>query len=145
MSQSIRGKNANIQIVVDGDLKGGSFAKVTNFNLKPRQDIDETGFIGESEDELTFNHKGWDFSFTTHEWDPRLIRLILDIVARDRAREAHPSINVVVTTEYYSSSEPSITVVMENCKLMMDGRDIGGANDFITCAIQGKCKIVTEA
>jgi len=144
MSQRIRGKEATIQIVVDGDLKGGTFAKVTDFNLTPRQDITETPFLGELEDDLDINHKGYDFSFSSHSQDSKAIRLLLDIVARERTRTAHPSINIVVTFEYRSLSNPAEIIVLESCFMKMDGTSIGGGNEYITHSWSGKCKIVSE-
>jgi hypothetical protein len=86
MSQRIRGKECTIQVVVDGDLKGGTFAKVTEFTLTPRTEIVETPFLGEIEDDLDIIHKGYDFSFQTQSQDSKAIKLLLAIVNRERAR-----------------------------------------------------------
>lgn len=144
MSQRIRGKEATIQVVVDGDLKGGTFAKVTDFNLTPRQDVTETPFLGEVEDDLDINHRGYDFSFNTQSQDSKAIKLLLDIVARERTRSPHPAINIVVTFEYRSLAEPTEILVLESCFMKMDGTAIGGANEYVTHAWSGKCKVVSE-
>jgi hypothetical protein len=144
MSQRIRGKEATVQIVVDGDLKGGTFAKVTEFTLTPRTEIVETPFLGEVEDDLDIIHKGFDFSFQTHAQDSKAIKQMLAIVARERARTAHPAINVVVTFEYRSSTEPAETIVLESCFMKMDSTALGGADEYVTHSWSGKCKTVSE-
>lgn len=144
MSQRIRGKEATVQVVVDGDLKGGTFAKVTEFTLTPRTELVETGFLGEVEDDLDINHKGYDFSFATHAQDSKALKLMLDIVARERARTAHPAINVVVTFEYRSALEPAQTIVLETCFMKLDSTGIGGASDYVQHSWSGKCKTVSE-
>ena len=144
MSQGIRGKECTVQVVIDGDLKGGTFAKVAEFNLTPRQEISETDFLGEVESDLDINHKGYDFSFTTQAQDNKALKLLLDIVARERARVAHPSINVVVTFEYRSATEPAEVIVLENCFLKHDSTSIGGGSDYVTHAWSGKCKTISE-
>lgn len=140
MSQRIRGQEATIQVIVDGDLKGGSFAKVTDFSLTPRTDIMETSFIGELEDDLDIQHHGYDFEFTIHEQDSKARAVLLDIVAREAARTAHPAVNIVVTFAYRSSSEPSSTVVLQNCFMKLDSISIGGRKEYVTNRFSGKCK-----
>lgn len=144
MSQRIRGKEATVQLVVDGDLKGGSFVKVTEFDLTPRTDIVEQAFVGEVEDDLDINHKGYDFTFSTHMQDSKTIKLFLAIVDRERARKAHPAINLVVTFQYRSATEPAETIVLENCFMKMDSAKIGGGNEYIATPWSGKCKKVSE-
>ena len=144
MSQRIRGQEATIQIVVDGDLKSGSFAKVSEFTLTPRQTISETPFLGESEDDLDFSHRGYDFSFSCHESDNKVTRLCLDLVAREAARLPHPAINIVVTFEYRSASEPAETLVLENCFLKLDSKAVGSATDYVVNSFSGKCKVMSE-
>jgi hypothetical protein len=144
MSQRIRGKEATIQIVIDGDLKGGSFAKVTYFNLTPRTEITETAMLGESEDDLDINHKGFDFSFTPQMIDAKVVQAALAIIARERAHTRHPSVNIVVTFEFRSETEPAFSLVLENCKMKLDSLGIGGGNDYVNTPMSGKCKVVTE-
>lgn len=142
MSQRIRGQEATVQIVVDGDVKGGSFAKITDFNLTPRTDIVETPFIGEIEDDLDIQHHGYDFDFSLHEQDKKTHELLLSIVAREQTRQRHPSVNVVVTFAY-RAGEASQTIVLENCFMKMDSLSIGGRKEYVGNKFSGKCKTIS--
>lgn len=142
-SKRIRGQEATVQIVVDGDVKGGSFSKVTNFNLAPRQDVTETDFLGELESDLDFQHHGYDFDFEIHEMDNKVRRLLLDLVAREKARQPQPTINVVVTFAYQAGT-PASTMVIQSAKIKLDSLSIGGRKEFVSNKISGKAKTVTE-
>jgi hypothetical protein len=140
MSQRIRGQEATITVLIDGDMKLGSFAKVMSLNLTPRTDLAETPFIGELEDDLDIQHHGFDFDFEIHNQDSSAYDLLAAIVSREQDRLPHPAINIVVTLAFRSLTEPSVTFVMENCFLKMDSLGIGGRKDYITSKFSGKCK-----
>ena len=140
MSQRIRGQEATVQIIVDGDLKGGSFAKVTNFNLNPRADLPETGFLGEIEDDIDIQIHGWDFDFETEQIDKKIADLRALIVDRERQRLPHPDINIVVTFKYRSLTEIPGVIVLEHCVVKPPGESVGGRKDYLKNKIEGKCK-----
>lgn len=143
MSQRIRGQEATIQIVVDGDVKNGTFAKVTDFNLTPRTDVMETSFLGELEDDLDIQHHGFDFDYSLQEQDKKSHQLLMDIVAREVARTRHPAINIVVTFAY-RAGEPAQTIVLQNCFMKLDGISIGGRKEYVGNKWSGKCKTIAE-
>lgn len=143
MSQRIRGQEVTIQVIVDGDVKKGTFTKATNFNLTPRTDIVETPFLGEVEDDLDIQHHGYDFDFELQQLDSKAYDLLQEIVGREQDRLAHPNINIVVTMAYRSLSEPSKTFVMEQCFMKMDSLGFGGRKDYVATKFSGKCKVVT--
>jgi hypothetical protein len=143
MSQRIRGQEATIQVVVDGDVKTGSFSKVSDFSLDPRTDIQETDFLGEIETDLDIQHHGYDFSFTLHEQDKKTHDLLFDIVTREQNRVRHPAVNIVVSFAY-RAGEPMSTIVLENCFMKMDTLSIGGRKEYITNKFSGKCKTIAE-
>ena len=138
MSQRIRGQEATVQIIVDGDLKGGSFARVTDFSLTPRSEITETDFLGEVEADLDFAHHGYDFEFTIHEEDTKARDLLFQIVQAEADREEHPAVNVVVTFAYRTGTSSSI--VLQNCYVKLDSLSVGGRKDYVTNKFSGKCK-----
>jgi hypothetical protein len=138
MSQRIRGQEATIQVIVNGDLKGGSFARVTDFNLTPRSEIMESDFLGEVESDLDFAHHGYDFDFSLHEEDTQARDLLFQLVSAEAARERHPAINVVVTFAYRGGT--TSTIVLQNCFLKMDSLAIGGRKDYVSNKFSGKCK-----
>ncbi len=143
MSQRIRGQEATIQVVVDSDVKSGTFSKVTDFNLTPRTDIVETEFLGEVEADLDIQHHGFDFDFSLQEQDSKTHDLLMDIVAREQARTRHPAVNIVVTFAY-RVGEPAQTIVLENCFMKMDSLTIGGRKEYITNKFSGKCKTISK-
>ena len=143
MSQRIRGQEATVQVIVDGDVKKGTFTKVTNFNLTPRTDIQETPFLGEIEDDLDIQHHGYDFDFELHQQDSKAYDLMQTIVVREQDRLAHPNVNIVVTLAFRSLSEPSKTFVLEQAFMKMDSMGFGGRKEYVTAKFSGKCKVVT--
>lgn len=143
MSQRIRGQEATVQIIVDGDVKSGTFSKVTDFSLDPRMDVNETDFLGEVETDLDVQHHGFDFQFTLQEQDDKTHDLLVLIVEREQARERHPSINIVVTFNYRAGNGAQ-TIVLENCFMKLDSLSIGGRKDYITNRWSGKCKTISE-
>lgn len=144
MSQRIRGQEASIQIIVDGDLKSGSFAKITNFNLTPRTDVVETPFLGEVEDDIDIQHHGYDFDFEIHHQDSKAFDLLQTIVGREAERLAHPNVNIVVTIAYRSLSEPALTFVLEKAFVKMDSFAFGGRKEYVNSKFSGKCKTLNE-
>lgn len=144
MSQRIRGQEATIQVIVDGDLKTGSFAKVTSFNLTPRTDISETPFLGETEDDLDIQHHGYDFDFEIHHQDSKAYALLKNIVDQEAASLSHPNVNIVVTIAFRSLSEPSLTIVLEKAFIKMDSFGFGGRKEYVSSKFSGKCKTVNQ-
>ncbi len=143
MSQRIRGQEATIQIVVDGNVKKGTFTKVTSFNLTPRTEISETPFLGEIQDDLDIQHHGYDFDFEVHQEDRTAYDLLQTIVDREANRTAHPNVNIVVTMAYRSLEDPAVTFVMEQCVMKMDSMGFGGRKEYVAAKFSGKCKVVT--
>lgn len=143
MSQRVRGQEVTLQVIVDGDVKKGTFTKAMNFNLTPRTDVVETPFLGEVEDDLDIQHHGFDFDFELHQQDDKAYALMQTIVGREQDRLAHPNVNVVVTIGFRSLSEPSVTFVLEQCFMKMDSFGFGGRKEYVTSKFSGKCKVVT--
>lgn len=140
MSQRIRGQEATVQIIVDGDLKSGSFAKVTSFNLSSRADIVESEFLGEIEADLDIQHHGFDFDFELEQQDAKIAALRALIVERERLRLPHPDINIVVTFKYRSLTEIPAVIVLEHCFVKPPGEAIGGRKEYLKNKVEGKCK-----
>lgn len=144
MSQRIRGQEASLQVIIDGELQVGSFTKVTNFNLTPRTDLVETPFLGEVEDDLDIQHHGYDFDFEIHYQDSKAFALLQKIVAREQDSLAHPNVNLVVTLTYRSLLEPSLTFVLEKAFVKMDNLSFGGRKEYVNSKFTGKCKSLSE-
>lgn len=136
----IRGQEVFVQLVVDGDLKVGSFAKVENFKLTPRADLSDSSFLGETEDEPDVMFHGWDFSFSIHEADNKAIEVWNQILAALTAGTVLPTINVVVIKKYRDPGVKPVVQTLQNCKMKLDSQDAGGRKDYVKNAFSGKCR-----
>ncbi len=140
MSQRNRGSEVTAQVIVDGDLKGGSWAKVLEWNITPRQEISETGFQGELEDDLDFSHHGYDMDMSFQEIDGNLRDVLIDFVAREKARAAYPDIQILLTIKHRAGQDGSETLVLSGVKFKFDSISGASKKDFINTKISGKFK-----
>ncbi len=140
MSQRTRGSESTAQVIIDGDLKNGSWAKVLDWSFSPRQDVTETGFVGNLEDDLDFMHNGYDFEMSLQEIDRKLRDVLLDLVAREEARAAYPDVQIVLTLRHRAGNDGTETLVFENVKFKFDSIGSGSKKDYITTKISGKFK-----
>lgn len=138
MSQRTRGSETTVQVIIDGDLKNGSWAKILDWNIAPKQDVTETGFQGELEDDYDFSHHGFGFDMTLQELDKKLREVLLDFVAREEARAAYPDIQIVITIKHRANVTE--TLVLENVKFKFDSISSAAKKDFIQTKISGSFK-----
>jgi hypothetical protein len=140
MSQRNRGSEITAQVIIDDDLKGGSWSKVLSWTISPRQDVGETDFQGELESDLDFSHHGYDFDMELQEIDGGLRDVLLDLVAREEARAAYPAIQISLTFKHRAGQSASETLILENCKLKFDSISSGSKKDYVSTKISGKFK-----
>lgn len=140
MSLRIRGQETFVQLVVDGELLAGSFAKVENWKATPRADLTDTGFLGETEDEPDIMFHGWDFSFSIHEQDSAAHDLWDSIVADLAAGVTLPRVDVVVIKKYRDPGVKPLIYTYQKCVIKMDSNDHGSRKDFVKSPFSGKCK-----
>ena len=143
MSQRTRGSETTVQVVIDGDLKGGSWAKVLDWTISPKQDVQETGFQGELEDDYDFSHHGYGFDLTLQELDQKLRDVLLDLVAREQARTAYPDVQIVLTIKHRANT-PAETLVLENVVFKFDSITSGSKKDFLTTKLSGMFRTLTR-
>lgn len=142
MSQRTRGSETTVQIIIDGDLKNGSWGKVLEWSMTPKQDVSETGFQGELEDDYDFSHHGYGFEMSLQELDKKLRDVLLDFVAREQARAAYPDVQVVITIKHRAGETE--TLVLENMKFKFDSIASAAKKDFIATKISGMFKTMTR-
>lgn len=142
MSQRTRGSETTVQVLIDGDLKNGSWAKVLDWNITPKQEIQETGFQGELEDDFDFSHSGYGFDMSLQELDKKLRDVLFDLVAREQSRAAYPDIQIVITIKHRAGSTE--TLVLENVKFKFDSLSSGAKKDFIQTKLSGSFKQLTR-
>jgi hypothetical protein len=145
MSDRIRGQETTLQVIVDGDLKSGSFSKVENFKWNPREDLSDNDFIGETESEPDIMHHGYDMSFMIHEMENSAVeqvhQLMVDALT---AGVPLPKVNLVFIKRYRDPSIPVKTLIFQNVRLKMDSQEAGSRKDYLKSSFSGKCrKMVT--
>lgn len=140
MSLRIRGGEVFAQLVVDGDLKVGSFAKIENFKITPRADLVDTGFLGEPEDEPDVMHHGYDWSFSMHETDNGASSVWDQVVSALAAGTVLPRINVVIIKKYRDTGIPPVVMTLQNCVMKLDSQDFGSRKDYVKSMFSGKCR-----
>jgi len=142
MSQRTRGSETTVQVLIDGDLKTGSWAKVLDWSIAPKQDVQETGFQGELEDDYDFSHHGYGFDMSLQELDKKLRDVLLDLVSREQARAAYPDIQIVITIKHRAGETE--TLVLENVVFKFDSIASAAKKDFIQTKISGSFKTMTR-
>ena len=140
MSARIRGEEVSVRITVDGQRQEGSFFKATEFTVRPRQDIYEDDFLGESETDLDFQHHGFDFSFTVHNEDAATLDYLNSIIDRDINHQRHPDIVVTVLYSYRKPGVGGRAEVYHDCFLKVSEQGFKGRKERVTTTFEGKCK-----
>jgi hypothetical protein len=149
MSARIRGQEATIRITVADEFAAafgifgtmvGSFFKVRDFSLSPRQDLVEQEYLGEDFDDLDFQHHGHDFSFTVDELDESVLNFLSLVTFKEAANLAPPIIGVSATFVYRNQVTLPQTVRLVDCVLKLAERSIGGRKEYIQNSFEGKAK-----
>jgi hypothetical protein len=139
MSERVRGQEVLIQITRDGQPLGGSFVKVLNFRLTPRDEITEENFLGEQEADLDYRFDGVTFTFDVHNTDGRTLRFFQERVDRQRNRQRLPSL-VFTFTQFYRETEGASTLVLRNPVIRMNEHGAGSRTDYLVTSFEGKAK-----
>lgn len=143
MTQRMRGQEATIRIAVDGVIQRGSMFKVRDFSATPRQDITETSYVGETEDDLDFQHHGFDLSWSVDMLDDTTIDLLSKIISREQNGEAHPEITVTVIylfREGAAAGGGKIVVYHTNMVIKQGDESFGSRKEYISIKYEAKCK-----
>lgn len=143
MSQRTRGSETTVQVILDGDLKNGSWAKVLDWTITPKQEVSETGFQGELEDDYDFSHHGYGIDLSLQEVDQKLRDVLFEFVAREKARAVYPDIQIVITIKHRAGQKAE-TLVCENVVFKFDSIASAAKKDFINTKISGNFKELTR-
>lgn len=136
----VRGQETSLSITVDGILQSGSFTTVDNFKWSPRQDLTNTGFLGEPTERPDLQHHGFDFSFSIHEIDNAAVNVLINIVNQELAGAAPPNMNLVFIKRYMDPALVPETLVFEKVRLKLDSQEAGSRKDFIKTMFSGSCE-----
>lgn len=140
MSTRIRGQEYSAYLVVDGATLLGSFAKMDSFSAKPRADLTDSDFLGETESEPDLMNHGWDMSFTIDQLDDQAAVLWDNLVSQLDAGAILSRINIVVIKTFRDPSVPAATHVYQNCRLKLDDETSGSRKDYVKNSFSAKCK-----
>jgi hypothetical protein len=143
MSQRFRGQEATIRIAVDGIVQAGSMFKVKDFTVTPRQDLTETPYIGEDEDDLDFQHHGFDLAWSVDMLDATTISLLSTVVDREVKHRKHPEITVTVIYAFREGAAAGGgRVVLYHTNLVLKQGDEGfsGRKEYVSVKYEAKCK-----
>lgn len=146
MALRIRGQEATIRLSIDGQpQRRGSWVKVQNFTLTPRDEITEDDFLGEATSDLDYRFDGYDFSFETHVVERSIFEFMADIAQRHRDGSAHPRITMVVILKFKESGERPISITMPGIYMRVNESGFSNRKEFVTHSVEGKAKIVQVA
>lgn len=140
MSARIRGQEITVRVAVDGQVQEGSFFKVTEFSTTMRADITEEPFLGELEDDLDFQHHGFDFSFSVQNEDAKTLEFLSEIIDREQEALAHPDITITVIYNYRNSDVQDRVEVYHDVFLKVNEQSFGGRKEYVTTSFEGKAK-----
>ena len=129
------------QFGLEGVLTG-SFTKVNDFTTNTRFTQYEEGFIGSDFDDLDQQIHGYDFSFTTDEFDAQAVDLHRLIAFLERNKLPPPVITARFSYIYRIPNVLPRTEVYSECILMRSERGAGGRKEYIKNSFEGKARDV---
>jgi hypothetical protein len=140
MSQRQRGQEVEILFTVEGQEQKGSWLKITDWSLKPRTDIVEDEFLGESETDLDIQHHGYDYSFSIQNQDSAALEYMALIVDRELKRLRHPVVTMTVLHLYREVGAKDRIQVFQTNVMKVDEIAVGGRKERTKAVFSGKCK-----
>lgn len=136
----MRGKEGTCRLSLDGQPMVGSFLKLKDWSVTPREEVTEDDFTGEPETDIDFRHDGIDFKLTTHIVDQSGVNFLRDIALRDRTRLAYPRLTVVIIMAYREPNVSAQSIVLPRSIMKMNELSNGSGKDYMTTSFEGKCK-----
>jgi hypothetical protein len=106
----LRAKEARMQLVVDGERQQGSFLKISNFTLNPRQEKIHTRFTGDKRERNDLRVDGWDFSFQIQEVDSDWYIVWKLFEDAEKNGSPYPVVTAIVTKNF--RTKPSFRIKM---------------------------------
>lgn len=136
----IRGQETTLQIIIDGDVKQGTFARVENFTLTPRTDLSDLDFLGEDTSTPDVQHHGYDFSFTVNEEDTQAMTFLMSLVQNEELGLPHQDVQINQIVRYRDPSLQTSQRILNDCVLKLDSTSFGGRKELVKNAFSGKCR-----
>lgn len=140
MSAKLRGQEARIFVSVEGQPQKGSWFKVTDFTVRPRQDIVEDDYLGEDETDLDFQHHGYDVSFTCHQVDASQEQYLQDLVDNEKQHRRPLRVTITVLYTYREPGAGGRAAVYHSGLLKMNESGFKGRKERVSVEMDGKFK-----
>lgn len=139
MSTRIRGQEVTLRLSIDGQIIRGSMMAVTEFKANPRSDLEELPYIGEDEDEIDFQHHGYDLSWSVDMRDEVPLQILRDLVDGQKNRAAHKNVTMSVIYNFRGGSGGTSQVeVYHRLKLKISEQSVAGRKQGVTVAFEAK-------
>lgn len=138
MSERLRGLEVVVRFSSEGQLLGGTFVKITDFTITPRDELPEADFIGEDESDIDYRHDGFDFSGSLQELDAATRAYLSTLVFNHEQHIAPPDVTMMVIYGYRTSQQ--VTETYRKCRMKIDEIAIPGRKEYVTSKLSGKCR-----
>lgn len=139
MSERIRGQEVLIRFTIDSELQAGSWLKIPDFTITPRDELVEADYIGEDESDIDYRHDGFDFGGTLHELDSAARLFLARCVANHEAHTAPPDVTLQVQWGYRGTGQSVIIETYRKCRFKIDESSIA-RKEYVGTKISGKCR-----
>lgn len=139
MSFRLRGQEATLRVTVNGETQEGSFFKVKDLTISPKQDITEEDYLGEVTSDFDIQHSGFDISFSVDMLDRSTIDFLSTIVANEEAQLAHPEITLNVLYAFRAGVD-AVAESYYGVILKIADTSFGGRKEYTTVSFEGMAK-----
>jgi hypothetical protein len=120
MSARIRGKETALRLAMEGQDQEGSFLKVRNFTVSPRNELVTSKFVGEARDDGDSDFSGYDVSFEIEELDSKAEDVLDAIDAAQRANQAPPRFVITEQKLYRQVGQGAVVYVYHPVTLVCE-------------------------
>lgn len=141
MSERLRGLEVLVRFSVEGVLQSGTFVKITDFTITPRDELPEADYLGEDESDIDYRHDGFDFSGTVHVLDASTHAYLSTLVFNHENKLAPPNVTMTVIYGFRSGSGATpVSETYRQCRMKLDETGFSGRKEYVASKISGKCK-----
>ena len=139
MAATIRGDNAHIIIVEDGERL--PIFEIVNFEASSKTEEHESFFVGRKDPETDALERGWTGSFTVEVKSAVIDDLMNRIMTARRSRVAPPDVRITMIEDYVKADTPESvrsdlsSKTFLDCQLIYANLRTGGLNEKITKTI----------
>lgn len=140
MSARIRGQEITARVAIDGQTQDGSFFKIEELTITPRQDLVEKDYLGELESDLDFQHHGFDVSFSVDNQDEKTLDLLTTIIDRETTQTKHPDVTLTVIYTYREPGASNRVEVFQEGFIKVADHGFPGRKEYVKTRYEAKFK-----